>query len=206
MCPNLCNPMNRSTRTPCPSPTSGVHPNSCPLNWWCHPAISSSVVPFSTCPQSLPASEPLLLNILSRLVITLLSRSKHLLISWLQSSSEVILQPSKIKSVTVSIVSPTTCHKVMRPNDTILVFWMLSFKSDFLLSWPTTKSWKGLICSFKSLSFEGSFKIYLISSSKFGFSTRASTFYFMFMLPFYSPWSYRENFGHAVWIYWNFEV
>ena len=40
----------------CPSPTPGVHPNSCPLSWWCHPTISSSVVPFSSCPQSLPAS------------------------------------------------------------------------------------------------------------------------------------------------------
>ena len=44
------------TRLPCPSPTPGVYPNSCPLNRWCHPAISSSVVPFSSCPQSLPAS------------------------------------------------------------------------------------------------------------------------------------------------------
>ena len=43
-------------RPPCPSPTPGVHPNSCPLSWWCHPAISSSVVPFSSCPQSLPTS------------------------------------------------------------------------------------------------------------------------------------------------------
>ena len=41
---------------PCPSPTPGVHLNSCPLCWWCHPAISSSVVPFSSCPQSFPAS------------------------------------------------------------------------------------------------------------------------------------------------------
>ena len=39
----------------CPSPTPGVHPNSCPSSWWCHPAISSSVVPFSSCPQSFPA-------------------------------------------------------------------------------------------------------------------------------------------------------
>ena len=45
------------TRPPCPSPTSGVHPNPCPLSQWCHPAISSSVVPFSSCPQSFPASE-----------------------------------------------------------------------------------------------------------------------------------------------------
>ena len=44
-------------RPPCPSPTPGVHSNSSPLSWWCHPAISSSVVPFPSCPQSLPASE-----------------------------------------------------------------------------------------------------------------------------------------------------
>ena len=42
-------------RPPCPSPTPGVHSNSCPSSWWCHPAISSSVIPFSSCPQSLPA-------------------------------------------------------------------------------------------------------------------------------------------------------
>ena len=46
----------RHARPPCPSPTPGVHPNSCPSSRWCHPAISSSVVPFSSCPQSLPAS------------------------------------------------------------------------------------------------------------------------------------------------------
>ena len=44
------------TRPPCPSPTPGVYPDSCPLSWWCRPTISSSVVPFSFCPQSLPAS------------------------------------------------------------------------------------------------------------------------------------------------------
>ena len=43
-------------RPPCPSPTPGVYPNSCPLSQWCHPTISSSVVPFSSCPQSFPAS------------------------------------------------------------------------------------------------------------------------------------------------------
>ena len=43
-------------RPPCPSPTMGIHPNPCPLCRWCHPTISSSVVPFSSCPQSLPAS------------------------------------------------------------------------------------------------------------------------------------------------------
>ena len=49
-CPTLCDPMT------CPSPTPRVHSNSCPLSRWCHPAISSSVVPFSSCPQPLPAS------------------------------------------------------------------------------------------------------------------------------------------------------
>ena len=44
------------TRLPCPSQTPGVYSNTCPSSWWCHPAISSSVVPFSSCPQSLPAS------------------------------------------------------------------------------------------------------------------------------------------------------
>ena len=64
----------------------------------------------------------LLFNILSRLVITCLSRSKHLLISWLQSPSAVILKPRKIKSDTVSTVSPSIYHEVMGP-DAILVFW-----------------------------------------------------------------------------------
>ena len=181
---------SQHTRPPCPSPTSRVHSDSRPLSQWCHPAISSSVVPVSSCPQSLPASESfpmsqlcmswpkywsfsfsiipskeiqglisfrmdwldllavqgtlksllqhhsskasilqhsafftvqlshpymttgkiialtrrtfvskvmsLLLNMLSMLVITFLPRSKHLLISWLQSPSVVILEPRKI--------------------------------------------------------------------------------------------------------------
>ena len=48
---------SQHTRPPCPSPTPRVHSDSCPLSWWCHPASSSSVVLFSSCPQSLPASE-----------------------------------------------------------------------------------------------------------------------------------------------------
>ena len=55
----------------------------------------------------------LLFNMLSTFVIAFLSRSKHLLISWLPSPSEVILEPKKIKSVTVSIVSPSICHEMM---------------------------------------------------------------------------------------------
>ena len=212
-------------RPPCPSPAPGVHPNPCPLSQWCHPTISSSVVPFSSCPQSFPASgsfqmsqlftsvgqsigvsasasvlpmntqdwsplvqtgwislqskwlsrvlqrhssKPLILqcstffvvklshpymttgktiasirqtfvgkvmsllfNMLSRLVITFLPRSKRLLISWLHSPSAVILEPRKIKSATVSTVSPSICHEVMGPDAMIVVFWMLSFKPTF---------------------------------------------------------------------------
>ena len=59
---------------------------------------------------------------LSRLVIAFLPRSKHLLISWLQSPSAVILEPLKIKSITVSIVSLSICHEVMRLDAMILVF------------------------------------------------------------------------------------
>ena len=64
----------------------------------------------------------LLFNMLSRLVIAFLPRSKHLLISWLQSSSAVILEPRKIKSLIVSIVSLSNCHEVMGPDAMILVF------------------------------------------------------------------------------------
>ena len=63
----------------------------------------------------------LLFNMVSRLVITFLPRSKCLLISWLQSPSAVIWEPKKIKSVTVSIVSPSICHEVMGPDTMILV-------------------------------------------------------------------------------------
>ena len=203
-------------RPPCPLPAPGPYSNSCPLSWWCHPAISSSVFSFSSCLQSSPASGgrfsesvlhirwpkywsfsynispsnedsglisfrmdwldllavqgtlksllhsktailqcsaffivwlshpymttgktitltrrtfvckimSLLFNMLSRLVITFLPRSKCLLISWLQSPSAVILELRKNKSVTVSTVSPSICHEVMRPDARILVFWM----------------------------------------------------------------------------------
>ena len=192
-------------RPPCPSPTPGVYSNPCPSSWWYHPVNSSSVIPFSSCPQSLPASgsfqmsqlfasggkttqvsasasvlpmntqdwsphsprgsqessptpqfksinflalsflflhsvqlshpymttgktidltrwtfvgkvTSLLCDMLSRLVITFLPRSKRLLISQLQSPSAVILEAPKIKSDTVSTISPSICHEVMGPD------------------------------------------------------------------------------------------
>ena len=76
----------------------------------------------------------LLFNMLSRLDITFHPRSKHLLISWLQSPSPVTLDPQKIKSATPSTVSPSLCHEVTGTEAMILVFWMLNFKPTFSLS------------------------------------------------------------------------
>ena len=214
----------------CPSSTPEACSNSCPLSWWCHPTILSSVIPFSSCLQSFPASGSfpmsqffasrgqsigasasneyselisfridwldllavqgtlgsllqhhcskasilqysaffmvqlshpyrtagktialtrqtfvgkvmsLLFNMLSRFVIAFLIRSKHLLISWLQLPSAVILEPKKIKSVTVFIVSPSICHEMMGPDAMIFLFGILSFKPAFsLFSFPFIK-------------------------------------------------------------------
>ena len=76
----------------------------------------------------------LLFNMLSRLVIAFLPKSKHLLMSWFQSPSAVILEPKKIKSLTVSTVSLFICHDMMGPDAMIFVFWLLSFKPAFSLS------------------------------------------------------------------------
>ena len=76
----------------------------------------------------------MLFNILSRLVITFLQRSKHILISWLQSPSAVTLEPRKIKSDTVSTVSPSISYEVMGPDAMTFVLWILSFKPTFSLS------------------------------------------------------------------------
>ena len=211
---------SQHARPPCPLPTPGAYSNSCPLSRWCHPAISSSIIPLSSHLQSFPASGSfpnesvlcikwpkywsfnlsispsneysrlisfridwlgllavqgtlksplrhhsskasilrrsaffivqlshpymttgktialtrwtfvdklmsLLFNMLSRLVIAFLPRSKRLLISWLQSPSPVILEPKKIKSDTVSTVYPSISHEVMGPDAIIFIFWML---------------------------------------------------------------------------------
>ena len=76
----------------------------------------------------------LLFNMLSRLVITFLPRSKYLLISRLQSPSAVILEPRKINYLTVSVISPSICHEMMGLDAMILFFWILSFKPTFSFS------------------------------------------------------------------------
>ena len=75
----------------------------------------------------------LLFKTVSRFSIAFLPKTKHLLISWLQSLPTVILEFKKIKAVTVSIVSVSVCHEVMGPGTLILVFLMLSFKAAFPL-------------------------------------------------------------------------
>ena len=76
----------------------------------------------------------LLFYMLSRFVIAVLPRSKHFLISRLQSPSAMILEPKKIKPATVSTFSPSICLEVMGPDALILLFWLLSFKSAFSIS------------------------------------------------------------------------
>ena len=118
------------------------HHNSKPSILWC-PAFFMAQLshPYMTTGKTIALTRwtfvgkviPLLFNMLSRMVITFLPGSKHLLISWLQSPSAVILEPPKIKSLTVSTVSPSVYHEVMGPDIVTLVFWMLSFKPTFSL-------------------------------------------------------------------------
>ena len=99
-----------------------------------HPYMTTGKISALTIWRFVGKLMSLLFNMLSRLVIAFLPRSKHLLISWLQSSSALILEPKKIKTVTVYVVSPSICHEVMGPDAMILVFWMLTFKPTFSLS------------------------------------------------------------------------
>ena len=98
-----------------------------------HPHMASGKTIALTMQTFVSKVMSLLFNMLSTFVIAFPPKSKDLLISWLQSSSAVILEPKKIKSVSVSIVSPSICHEVMGLDAMILVFWMLSFKPSFSL-------------------------------------------------------------------------
>jgi len=99
-----------------------------------HPYMTTGKTIASTRQTFVGEVMSLLFNMLSRLVIIFLPRSKRLLISWLQSPSAVILEPKKIKSDTVSIVSLSICYEVMGPDTMIFVFWMLNFMPTFSLS------------------------------------------------------------------------
>ena len=116
----------------------------------------------------------LFFNILSRFTIAFLPKSKHLLISWLQSLPTVILEFKKIKAVTVSIVSVSVCHEVMGPGTLILVFLMLSFKAAFPL------------CSFKFIK-------RLFGSSSFSAIRVVSSAYLTTCRTFWHKYSWRRS-------------
>ena len=99
-----------------------------------HPYMTTGKIIAVTIGTFVSKGMSLLFNMQSRFVIVFLPRSKRLLISWLQLPSGVILEPPKIKPVTVSIVSPSICHEVMELDAMILVFGMLSFKEAFSVS------------------------------------------------------------------------
>ena len=136
-------PLGLTGGSPCSlrdSQESSQHDSSKALILWCsayfivqlsHPYMTTGKTIAFTRWTFVGKVMSLLFNMLSRLIITFLPRSKHLLISWLQSPSAVILEPKKIKSDTLSTVSPSICHEVMGPDAMILVFWMLSFKPTF---------------------------------------------------------------------------
>ena len=92
-----------------------------------HPYITTGKIIALTIQTFVSKVMSLFLNMLSRFVIAFLPRSKHLLISWLQSPSTVVLEPRKIKSVTVSIVSPSICHEVMGPHDMTFVLCVFTY-------------------------------------------------------------------------------
>ena len=135
--PTLCDPMNHSM--------PGQHHSSKAQILRCsaffivqlsHPYMTTGKTIALTRQTFVDKEMSLLFNMLSRLVITwlvitFLPRSKRLLISWLQSPSTVILESQKIKSATVSTVSPSICHEVMGLYAMIFVFWVLSFKPTF---------------------------------------------------------------------------
>ena len=103
-----------------------------------HPHMTTGKIIGLTRPTFVGKVLSMLFNMLSRLVITFLPRSKSFLITWLHSPSAVILEPLKIKSGTVSTVSPSICYEVMGP-DAMIFFWTLSFKPTFPLSFTFIK-------------------------------------------------------------------
>ena len=110
-------------------------PESSPAPQFSHPYVTAGKNVALTIQNFVGKVISLLFNTLSRFVIIFLPRSKRLLISWLQSPSALILEPQKIKSVSVCTFSPSICHEVMGLDAMILVSWMLSFKPVVFFSW-----------------------------------------------------------------------
>ena len=104
-----------------------------PCLWYIHIWLLKKTIALTIC-TFVSTMMSLFFNILSRIFIAFLPRSKCFLISWLQWLSAVILEPKKIKSLTVPIVSPSICHEVMGPDAIVLVFWMFSFNPNLSFS------------------------------------------------------------------------
>ena len=121
-------------RPPCPSPTPGVHSNSCPSSWWCHPAISSSVIPFSSCPQSLPASESFPMSQLFswgglRWIQLQKLGSKRRRLTKLLATTQISCQPFYAKTIITRGVLRNLLH-LIHFNETKLFSFYGCFHSD----------------------------------------------------------------------------
>ena len=108
---------------PCPSPTPRVHSNSCPSSQWCHPTISSSVVPFSSCPQSLPASESFPMSQL-----------------FTQGGQSIGVSASA--SVLPVITQDWSPLAVLNTSTSSRIFWSSSRRNNDCMEWRTKESWR----------------------------------------------------------------
>ena len=149
---------------PCPSPTPGVYPNSCPSSRWCHPAISSSVIPFSSCPQSLPATESFPMN-------QLFTSGRQSIGHWVSASASVLPMNTQNWSPSgwtgwISLQSKGL--SIVFSNTTVQNHQFFSTQlSSFQLSHPYMTTWKAIAltrCTFvgkvMSLLFTFFFSIY----------------------------------------------
>ena len=142
---------SQHARPPCPSPTPGVHSNSCPSSQWCHPAISPSVVPFSSCPQSLPAS--------------VFSNESTLHMRWPKYwSFSFSISPSKEHPGLISFRSPQ-----IKPY---IYGWLIFHKSDKTIQWGKNSlfnqcCWdRQLIFTWKRMKLDSSFITHIKINSK----------------------------------------
>ena len=149
----------------------------------------------------------LLFNMLSRLAIAFLPRSKHLLISWLQSPSAVILEPPKIKSVTVSIVSPSIYHEVMGPDAMIFIFLVLNFKPAFPLSSFTFIKRPLTSSSLSALRLVSSAYLRLLIFLPAILTPACASSSPAFQEEFFTVWMwklvYKESWGPKNWCFWT---
>ena len=141
----------KHTRLPCPSPTPRVYSNSCPLSQWCHPNISSSVIPFTSCPQSFPASGSFPMSCLfssdgqsigtSNFSISLSNKYSGLASFWIDWFDFLAVQETlnnvHHQNLKASILQPDTCQKVLCSFMLILSKFYLSVSQT---SFITTKA------------------------------------------------------------------